>query len=288
MRKSRSIFTVIMLAFLSISCNIINPPEDIPSYIKVDTVIVKVTNFDQGSASHNMTCVKLNVGGTSLGFFEMPTMAPSLMTGKQSLFLEPGFEMNGIAGSRDVYPFFEPYTGTDKFDLIPGEVITIQPQTTYKKACKFPWIEDFEDAGLSFEYPEYSDTVFKPQQDIIKEGRSSGAIYLDTRHRFFEAYSSTDFVPPTPGSKVLLEFDYTGDMPVEFGIYVVEDQSAVWKSMLLIRPKDRWNRIYIDIHSTLNDNQNAEFFRPAFRVAWDSTKLTTQTLIMDNIKLIHF
>jgi len=288
MRKTWLSIPVIALAGFLLSCNIINPAEDIPSYIKVDTILVKVTNFDQGSASHKMNCVKLNVGGTSLGFFQIPTMTPCLLTGSQSLYLEPGFELNGIAGSRFVYPFFKPYTGTGKIDFVPGEVITINPVTTYKPECKFPWIEDFEDAGVSFLYPAYSDTTFKNQNKTLKEGRYSGAVYLDKTNRYFEAFSSTDFELSSTGTMVLLEFDYQCNTMIEFGLYVIEGEAAIWNSVMFIRSTDHWNRIYIDLHTTVGDNQTADFFRPGFRAAWDSTGLATQTIFMDNLKLIHF
>lgn len=288
MLKMRMIFPVIALAACFISCDIINPSEALPSYIKVDTVLVKVTNFDQGSPSHKMTCVKLNIGGTTLGFFEMPTMAPTLITGKQSLYLEPGFELNGIAGSRAVYPFFKPYTGTGLIDFVEGEVISIAPTTTYKAECKFRWIEDFEDAGVSFLYPTYTDTVFKNQSATVRDGRYSGAIYLNTKNRFFEAYSSTDFELPISNSMILLEFDYQSNADLEFGVYVIEDGAAMWNSLLMIRSKDHWNRIYIDLLTTVADNPNAELFRPGFRAAWDSTRTANQTIFMDNLKLIHF
>jgi hypothetical protein len=187
-----------------------------------------------------------------------------------------------------VYPFFKPYTGPAKIDFVRGEVITITPATTYKAECKFPWIEDFEDAGSSFEYSASSDTNFRSQTDTVREGRYSGAIYLDTKNRFFEAYSSTDFELPATGSKVLLEFDYFSNTLLEFGVYLLKDEAAVWTSLLVVRPVDHWNRIYIDLHTTLDHNQTAELFRPGFRAGWDSTGLAKQSIIMDNLKLIHF
>jgi hypothetical protein len=288
MLKTWMIIPAITLTGFLLSCNIINPAEDIPAIIKVDTILVKVTNFDQGSANHKMTCVKLNVAGTTLGFFELPAMVPCLTTGPQSLYLEPGFELNGIAGSREVYPFFKPYLGTGKIDFVPGEVITIVPTTTYKSECKFPWIEDFEDAGVSFLYPAYSDTVFKIQNATVREGRYSGAIFLDTGHRFFEAYSSTDFELPKTGAKVLLEFDYKSNTVLEFGVYVIQDESAIWNTLVYIRPSEKWNRIYLDLNTTAGNNQSADLFRPGFRSGWDSTGLAKQAIFMDNLKLIHF
>jgi hypothetical protein len=288
MQRTRIILLVITLAGTFLSCNIINPSEDIPAIIKVDTVVVKVSNFDQGSASHNITCVKINVAGTTLGFFHLPAMAPCLTTGLQTLYLEPGIEVNGITGSRMVYPFFKPFTGTAKFDFVEGEVITISPVTTYKSECVFAWMEDFEDAGVSFDYPSYSDTVFRNQTDTVKEGRFSGAVYVDTKNRFFEAYSSSDFDLPKTGSPVLLEFDYLSTALLEFGMYIIEDNTATWNSMIYVRPVNRWNRIYIELNSTTADNQTADLFRPGFRIVWDSTGPAKQAIIMDNLKLIHY
>lgn len=302
MLKTWMILPVITLAGFLLSCNIINPAEGIPSYINVDTVLVKVTNFGQGSASQNMTCVKLNVAGTTLGFFEMPTMAPCLVTGLQNLFLEPAFKLNGIAGLRVVYPFFKPYiasslsgSDTTQIDFVRGKVITITPLTTYKAECKFPWIEDFEDAGVTFLYPTYSDTTFRNQSDTVREGRYSGAIYLDTNNRFFEAYSNTDFVLPdkTKSAMVLLEFDYMSNTYLEFGMYVITDGAAIWNSLVIIRPINHWNRIYLDLHTTVAANPTTNalipvLFRPGFRAGWDSTGLAKQAIIMDNLKLIHF
>ena len=288
MLKSWMVLPVIILACLILSCNIINPAEDIPAHIKVDTLIVKVTNYNQGSAKHHMTCVKLNVAGTTLGIFEMPAMVPCLFTGLQSLYLEPVFELNGITGSREVYPFFKPYTGSAKIDFVPGQVITIVPETTYKSECKFPWIEGFENAGVSFLYPAYSDTVFRNQTDTIREGRYSGAVYLNKANRFFESYSSTDYELSNTGTMVLLEFDYFSTALLEIGVYAIVNETATWNSLVYVRPINHWNRIYIDLRSIAKNNPTADLFRPGFRAAWDSTGLTQQAIIMDNLKLIHF
>lgn len=295
MLKAWTTIPVIALAGLFLSCNIINPPEDIPAYIRVDTVLVKTTLFDQGSANHKITCIKVNIGGSTLGFFELPTMVPSLITGPRDLYLEPGVELNGIAGSRIVYPFFRPfvasnYAGSDmpQINFARGEIITVVPQTSYKAECKFAWIEDFEYAGVSFEYPAYSDTTFKNQNEVVREGRFSGGIFLDSLNRFFEGYSSTDFDLPKTGKAILLEFDYKCDVEMEVGLYVIEDGAGIWSSLVVVRPIDHWNRIYVDINSTVNLNNKADLYRPGFRAAWDSTGIAKQSIFMDNLKLIHY
>ncbi|HBB90802.1 MAG: hypothetical protein A2X22_02350 [Bacteroidetes bacterium GWF2_49_14] len=287
MLKIGKCLSVITLAASLISCNLINPEEKIPALIKIDTVLVKVTNFDQGSASHKMTNIWISVGGKNLGVYETPTMIPCLETGPQWIYLRPGIKMNGIAGSRVAYPFFEPYE-LNEFILESGKTTVITPTTTYKKECKFPWMEDFEDAGVSFDYPSYSDSIFRNQSDSVKEGRFSGAIYLDKQHQYFEANSSTDFVLPGTGTMILLEFDYKSNTGLESGVYVITDGAAVWNSLVYIKPSATWNRIYIDLHSTVGYETNADAFRIGLRAEWDSTGLAKQGIIMDNLKLIHF
>jgi len=287
MHKIRLCLPVITLAVSLISCNLINPSETIPALIKIDTVKVSVTNFDQGSASHMLTNIWLSVNGKNLGVYEMPALIPSLESGKQWVYIRPGVKLNGISASRVAYPFFEPYELKD-FNLEPGVSTLITPTTTYKKECKFPWMEDFEDAGVSFNYASYSDTTFRNQADTVREGRFSGAIYLDKTNRFFEATSSTDFELPNSGTMILLEFDYLSNTSLEAGVYVIEDGAAVWSSLVMIKPTTTWKRIYIDVHSTVSYENTADLFRMGFRAAWDSTGREKQGIIMDNLKLIHF
>ena len=287
MRKIRISLSVTTLAVFLISCNLINPPEEIPALIRIDTILVRVNQFDQGSASHQMNNVWISVGGINLGVYELPALIPCLETGPQWIYIRPGVKLNGIAASRTAYSFFEPFEIKD-YNLEPGVIAIITPTTTYKDECLFPWMEDFEDAGLTFNYPNYSDTIFRNQADTVKEGRFSGGIYLDKNNPYFEANSSEDFVLPRTGTQILLEFDYLNNLGFEVGTYAIEDEVATWYSLVYVKPADRWKRMYVDVHSTVLDQISADLFRMGFRAAWDSTGRATQGVIMDNIKLIHF
>lgn len=294
MRKIRMSLTVITLAALLLSCNLINPAEEIPALIKIDTVLVSVKEFDKGSDSHQMTDVWISVGGKTLGVFEMPALIPCLVdTASQWIFIRPGVKMNGMAGTRVAYPFFVPYqlnvTGKPvDIELEAGKTSTITPTFTYKDECVFAWIEEFEDAGVTFNYASYSDTVFENQNENVKDGRFSGVVYLDSTNCYFEATSAEDFDLPRDGTSILLEFDYLNNVEFEVGTYVIEDEVATWSSLIMVRKSDKWQRIYIDIHSTVAYETTADLFRMGFRAQWDSTGAATQTMLFDNIKLIHF
>lgn len=278
--------TFLVSAALLSSCELVNPPEKIPSYIRIDTFRVEVNDFDAGSASHMLTVCYLSAGGQNLGVFEMPFTIPCLETGLQTLTIRPGIKLNGIAASRIDYPFFEPYI-TDR-ELHEGEIHIIEPVTSYKEACKFPWIEDFDDAGVSLLYKDYSETFIINQKEVLKEGRYSGAIFLDEEKDIFEANSDEDFDLPKDGSPVLLEFDYKNTNGFEIGMYLIEEDVAVWYDLVYVKPSDEWKRFYVDIGQTATIKYTTELFRIGFRAFFEPENGSQGAIYLDNIKLIHF
>ena len=81
---------VLLLSFLAVSCELINPPEPIPAYIRIDTISFNVTQFDQGAATHQISNIWLTVDNELLGIFEMPFQVPCLKTGEKEVFIRPG------------------------------------------------------------------------------------------------------------------------------------------------------------------------------------------------------
>lgn len=286
MNQLLRIIAVITLFQLSFGCNLINPAEEIPAYINIDTVEVYVSDIDKGSSSHNLDNIWISVGGENLGVYEIPFTVPTLTKGSQLLTIRAGVKLNGITASRFAYPFFEPYLVT--IDLQAGEIYTIVPRTTYKKECKFPWMEDFEDAGISFTYSPYSDTVFKNQNLMVRDGRYSGAVYLDTVNAFFEATMPSPIELPLNGSPIIFEFDYLISNPLEVGYYVITDGAAVWTSLVIIKTNEGWKRFYADLGTYVNYEENPDLFKIGFRAEHDQVDRLPTRIIIDNLKLIHF
>jgi hypothetical protein len=278
--------TLFFLASLA-SCDIINPPEDIPSYIKIDTFKVSIDNFEQGSESHMITDIWISAGGTNLGVYVMPFTIPSLETGMQTLTIRPGVKMNGISASRKAYPFYEPYIVD--VDLVPGEVITVSPVSTYKDECQFPIIEDFEDPGISFTYSDYTDTTFVLQREVVHEGRASGAIFLTKEDSAFEAWFNEDLELPENATPVLLEFDYLNNNGFEVGMYLMDGGVMEWYGLVYVRPKDTWNRIYIDLGTTATYQYETDYYRISFRAIHEQEDEDVMgEIYLDNIKVIHY
>src|SRR5258706_10210629 len=81
------------------SCNIINPSEQIPSYLKVNSFILH-TDTSQGSSSSKFTDVWVTVDGLAQGAYEMPAKFPLLFSGTHTVHFRAGIMLNGIAEMR--------------------------------------------------------------------------------------------------------------------------------------------------------------------------------------------
>jgi hypothetical protein len=278
--------TFVFLATIC-SCDIINPAEDIPSYVKIDTFLVSVDNFDQGSASHMITDIWLSVGGTNMGVFVMPFNIPSLETGFQTLTIRPGIKLNGISASRIAYPFYKPYI--IDLNLVPGEINEITPSSTYKDECKFPFIEDFEDPGVGFTYSSYTDTTFEIQRKVVREGRSSGAIYLTKDVTNFEAWFNEDLALPENATPVLLEFDYKNNNGFQVGMYLIDGGVLEWYGLVYVRPSETWKRFYVDLGTVSTYQFETDLYRISFLAMHEQEDSTvTGEIFLDNIKVIHY
>jgi len=287
--KTTGLYTAITLFSLLFlfSCDLINPPEEIPAYIQIDTFKITVDDFDKGSASHMITDIWLSVGGQNMGAFTMPFTIPTLEKGLQTVFIKPGIQLNGISASRMAYPFYKPVTVD--VDLKEGEIQLIQPVSEYKDECIFRFIEDFEDPGVNFIYQSYSDTTFIVQKNVVKEGRTSGAIYLTEENSNFEAYIDEDFDLPENGSPVFIEFDYKNNNGFQVGVYLIEDGALSWYGLVYVRPSDVWKRLYVDLGTMATYHHSTELYRISFLASHEQKDTSIMgEIYLDNIKIIHY
>ena len=91
------IFYLVAFIFLiSLSaCDIINPSEQTPSFIAVDTLKLKTNGFEQGSKKHAITDCWVYVNNKLIGVFEVPFKVPVLESGMQEIQIEPGIKNSG-------------------------------------------------------------------------------------------------------------------------------------------------------------------------------------------------
>jgi len=285
-QKFLSTLLVFAVAGMFSSCEVFNPAEQIPSYIHIDKISLTTTS-DQGSNSSKITDAWVYVDDQLIGAFELPVTLPVLNSGKHNVVIKPGIKVDGIAATRAVYPFYQPYSAS--INLIPDSVITINPTLTYNSYTVFEWKEAFEDGGISIAKTLFSDTTIGKTSDTSKvfEGSYSGVVHLDATHDFFQGLSLGSFILPTGDSPVFLELNYKTNATIRVGLYANSTSSVMKLDVLYINKSDKWNKIYINLNSAIARATNSpDDFQVCIEVQKDSD-VSSAEILFDNIKLVH-
>ncbi len=281
-------YFIISLAVLltHTSCN-----DDIdlsPSYLKVEDIGLSVS-AGQGTQSHNITDAWVYINDDIQGVYELPAKFPVLSRGNNKLMIRPGIKSNGISATRIFYPFFNPIVLFD-FNFHKDSINELELTTSYHHQVIFPWIEDFEDGGISIEATIKSDVGINKTADpaSVYEGNYSAKVVLDSNHYFFECHSVDAFEIPQNGSPVFLELNYKNNAKVHIGIFASRPGEVVQRSVLVLNETDNWRKIYINLTNAISENFNATEYRVFLGMLRDEDDSTVRKAYFDNIKLLHF
>jgi hypothetical protein len=289
----RTLLTVTVLFFtllFSSSCELFDREEPIPSYIHIEKIDLSTSPL-QGTASHNITDVWVICGSEFIGAFELPATIPILAQGEQTLTLQAGIKLNGIASTRSINPFFAKVEM--QVTLVPDSIINISMNTTYDASSKFPWLgsgqEGFEDGGISFNSGPNSDTSMGKTSDPahVFEGAFSGIISLDTANKYYEGISTQNFILPKLNSPVVLELNYKTNNRFSIGIYANTATQKIPNEILVVNPSSTWNKIYVNLTPAVSRNYNAIDYNVFFEAIQEDS-VDAPRIFLDNIKLVHF
>lgn len=270
--------------FLIFSCEIINPEEDIPAYIRIDTFQLETNTAEQGTNSHKITDAWINIDGNFIGVFELPATFPVLAEGTHEVTIRAGIKVNGIAASRSIYYLYTFYI-IDTL-LAPELILQLSPKIEYSDKTIFAWKENFE-TGLSLDTTSISDIPIIQSDSVFFEGSSSGAIIFYDNHTIFECKTHDAYELPKDNSKVFLELNYKNNNEFVIGVFVNKAYQSIKIPIINIYPSgDKWNKIYIDLTYTTTSNPDAIDFN-IFIGAIKDENITKAEIYLDNIKLVH-
>ncbi|MDF1672428.1 MAG: hypothetical protein P1U41_02930 [Vicingaceae bacterium] len=284
----RYIKNYILLLFVGIifsTCSKEKFEAQVPTYITINDISLSTNYATEGSSSENITDAWVYVNDELMGVYELPATFPVLIEGNVELKVFAGIKDNGIAASRARYLMFDPYV--ESVNLIPGETIEVEPSVTYNSGVNFRWLEDFENASLSFLYHQLSDTIFFKNTSNRKEGDFSGKAYLESSMNFFEATSVAFSDIPRSLSPTYLELDFKTNEPLLVGIYHNDDQYGV----VSLNTSTEWKKIYINLTDVVSSRQSATAIKVFFGIQETTNDpfLTDNPEIhIDNIKLLHY
>lgn len=266
------------------SCNIINPAEPIPSYVKINEITV---SSSLGSSSAKITDVYVNIDTRYQGAYSLPANFPLLESGEHEMFFFPGIIINGISNTRAAYPLYKPFSQT--VTLQSGKITELTPVVAYYDAVVCTWCEDFEGAGFSFIKSENSDTgmihLVNNEPDIF-EGVGCGAVFLDDNHIQFKISTSQGYDLPIFGQAVYLELNYKCNQEFIIGMIAEETNTTNEVPVIVVNAKESWNKLYIEMGSVIQAYPNASEYK-IYLNGIKSSDISNPWFYFDNFKLLH-
>ena len=279
---------VILFFTVFTSCEIVNPDEDIPSYIHIDSIDLVINDPVEGSASHKITDAWVYVDDNLIGTYELPVTLPILESGKHTVKIRAGIKLNGITASRVFYPFYTFYS--EVVDLEKAKVDTLKPYVNYFEGTTFAWKEDFEDSGIKIEPLSTSDTSITLVQDPehVFEGNASGAIFLDEQKKLFKGSSlaASLLSLPKAGIPVFLEMNYKNNQEFAVGIIAVYPTYFAEITVIVLNPSETWNKVYINLTNDVSEEVGAVGYQLYLAAGKDST-VSSPAIYLDNLKIIY-
>lgn len=290
--RSFSVFVLAMFHFVFFaSCNKFEGDQTVPAYIYIERFSLQTDYGAEGSNTHLITDAWIYVNDQLVGAFELPATVPVLAKGSNKLEIRPGIKLNGIAATRAPYPFYKPFLIND-FTFIEDSIIPVNPSTSYYSTAVFAWMEDFEDASISLNKTNQSDTnivktspINSPEALLSDFSSFSGKIQLEGDQKVFQIASFDAFELPGAGTPVFLEIDYKCDKVFGVGLFARISTTIVNLPLIVVNNNENWNKIYVNLSPVVTEYGTADNFRVYFEA--DKGQDDEASFYLDNIKLIY-
>lgn len=276
-----SLITLLLLG--STSCDLINPEEQIPAFLCIDSI--SMNSSGHGNNVNDIVDAWVFDNEQLVGVYEMPAVVPILNSGEANIRIRPGVKLNGQAASRWRYEFLEDFVGT--VELFEDSVVCLNPTLSYKDGVQTPWIEDFETVS------QQSLTVTSISEETVAIVTGSEAydtrsarLTLSPSETFFECKSNQTFDLPDAGASVILEFSYKGNYPLIVSVISTNAGGSVQTPIYQVSESDEWKHIYISLTNIASTYFSA-VHTPVFGYKRESFD-DEINVYLDNIKLTHF
>lgn len=298
MRGTAFLWSSVLAMLAMPSCDLINPEEEIPSFVQIDSFSFSTLYATQGLASADITDAHVYVDNKFIGIYELPARVPVMKTGKVNLTLIPGVKENTLSISHRpvwIYKSFD-----TAIVLEAGKTIAVKPRSTYREQVRFAWMEDFEDRSNSLVYTTRST---RDSMGIIPAGsapwafpqgpNSQWSLFCDLgandSFKIFEIKSFNSFNDlPVGGKDVYLELDYFSTLPLQTGIFKLSGMIYEQVPLVLLPETGGvWKKVYLNLNvelAGLTAGTPIEFY---FGVIKQNGFLERACFGLDNLKLAY-
>lgn len=271
-------------------CDAINPKEEIPAYIHIDSIVLNDgPNNPSGTISHDIQDAWVLSDDQFIGVFELPATIPILQEGPQDIVVRAGIKNNGISNTRAPYPFYD----TIKLErtLEPKKVDSLGTlNTRYIGPANFRWVERFEDTGnITLRNNENATVPFELTSDPeeVFNGKYSLKADFEEQGDFFEVkLLERQAMQLSAARNIYLEVNFNTAVEIKVGIIAIAPNGNTTQrsKVVLNETNGEWNKIYINLLRNIQrfpkDHRFQVFFGRVKRSAGPAKAY------LDNIKLI--
>lgn len=277
------------LFFFNVSCD---RNMSVPSYLYIDSAILKTAYMQQGTASANITDVWVTVDGKNMGVYELPATVPLLVSGNVKVQLQAGIKKNGLSSLRPVYPFFS--SDIRYLDMKKKSCDTLHPVFTYGTSTQFVYREDFEDAGIKLKAVDSSILITKTSDKKLlfshpgETNHYSGCIHLKPEDTYFEIQTSVSLKKQL--TYAFLEVNYNTTENIEVGIYYHYNGRTIQVPICGVYATGKgetsqWKKIYINLTEAVNASSYVSDYEVYIKGV--KTKGNEALYLFDNIKIVN-
>ncbi|NDC40644.1 MAG: hypothetical protein EBZ77_03700 [Chitinophagia bacterium] len=275
----------LLLALLG-SCNLINPPEVVPTYVHIDTFGFRKDSSLAISTSHDVKSVWVYQDNNPIGIFDLPVTFPMKLNSKAQLKVFPGISLNGFNNFQMVNPFYQPDTLTVQPQ--PGKTTNFTPITRYYNDIKYRVVSNFELGPTNFAIGTGTVGIGLTSADSeVFEGNASGKISLKLpSDTLSECYTTTSIII-TKDKDAILELNYNCDVPFYLGMETHAGTYSYKIYLAGVYPTNgQWKKFYLslkDFVAQYNGDYYLIYLKAVLPDGYQKGKV-----LLDNIQLLSY
>ena len=268
-------------------CDIINPAEEQPVYVRIDSFSF-LPPQDGGytvGLTEQIESVFVTYEGQTLGTFDLPALIPVLPGGGGLLTVRAGVDESGLNDLQIEYPYYA-------FDSLrisagdAGRTVFYTPKTRYFDALNYSFQGDFEGNRAFNNFLKVTgDTGLVITQDAayVIDGQKSALIVVDATHPKSEVISGEGFEPSSP--QPYLEIDYRCNIRFQIGVYSVAQNFSDFP--VGVNPNPNGAKLYINLGLFTATYPSASGFRIQLKTELPSGQ-SSGFVAIDNLKVVSF